>query len=48
MLKTEAARDGADGGYVPSARRIERERVKRARTRRATAVAALSTLVTAV
>ncbi|MGW1022600.1 amino acid ABC transporter permease [Streptomyces sp. NPDC002577] len=33
--------------YVPSQRRIERERYKRSRTRRATAVAALSTLVTA-
>ncbi|MFJ6751704.1 amino acid ABC transporter permease [Streptomyces sp. NPDC091266] len=43
-----AAADGPAGdGYVPSQRRIERERYKRARTRRATAVAALSTLVTA-
>ncbi|MBT2492051.1 amino acid ABC transporter permease [Streptomyces sp. ISL-96] len=33
--------------YVPSARRLERERHKRARTRRATAIAALSTLLTA-
>ncbi len=33
--------------YVPSARRLERERHRRARTRRATAVAALSTLATA-
>nr|WP_107309257.1 amino acid ABC transporter permease [Streptomyces sp. TP-A0356] len=32
--------------YVPSQRRIERERHKRARARRATAVAALSTLLT--
>ncbi|GHB09229.1 amino acid ABC transporter permease [Streptomyces chryseus] len=32
--------------YVPSARRLARERHRRARTRRATAVAALSTLVT--
>ncbi|MFG2828329.1 amino acid ABC transporter permease [Streptomyces sp. NPDC048434] len=47
-LKTRAAQDGADGGYVPSSRRIERERFRRARARRATAVAALSTLVTAV
>ncbi|GAA1360499.1 amino acid ABC transporter permease [Streptomyces beijiangensis] len=31
--------------YVPSARRIERERYRRARTRRATAIAATSTLV---
>ncbi|MFJ2439716.1 amino acid ABC transporter permease [Streptomyces sp. NPDC087658] len=37
---------GTDDGYTPSARRIERERHKRARARRATAVAALSTLVT--
>ncbi|MCL7495145.1 amino acid ABC transporter permease [Streptomyces sp. MCA2] len=48
MLKAPVAQDGADGGYVPSPRRIERERFKRARARRATAVAALSTLVTAV
>lgn len=33
-------------GYVPSQRRLERERYKRARARRATAIAALSTLVT--
>ncbi|MFF3753661.1 amino acid ABC transporter permease [Streptomyces sp. NPDC002018] len=44
---------GTDGhagedGYTPSARRLERERYKRARARRATAVAALSTLVTGV
>ncbi|MFD8968128.1 amino acid ABC transporter permease [Streptomyces sp. NPDC059568] len=39
--------DGADG-YTPSARRLERERYKRARARRATAIAALSTLVTGV
>ncbi|MFI9308632.1 amino acid ABC transporter permease [Streptomyces triculaminicus] len=32
--------------YVPSARRLERERFKRARARRAAAVAAVSTLVT--
>ncbi|MFD7896810.1 amino acid ABC transporter permease [Streptomyces sp. NPDC059743] len=38
---------GADG-YTPSARRLERERYKRARARRATAIAALSTLVTGV
>ncbi|MFI5805284.1 amino acid ABC transporter permease [Streptomyces sp. NPDC051561] len=35
-------------GYVPSARRLARERHKRGRTRRATAIAALSTLITAV
>ncbi|MFF3545637.1 amino acid ABC transporter permease [Streptomyces platensis] len=46
MLKTRTTQEGADDGYVPSARRIERERFRRARARRATAVAALSTLVT--
>ncbi|MER6029138.1 amino acid ABC transporter permease [Streptomyces sp. NPDC001851] len=46
---TGAATDGVSGdGYVPSERRLERERHQRARARRATAVAALSTLVTAV
>ncbi|MDG5802829.1 amino acid ABC transporter permease [Streptomyces ossamyceticus] len=39
---------GGDDGYVPSARRLDRERYKRARSRRATGIAALSTLVTAV
>ncbi|MFJ5994523.1 amino acid ABC transporter permease [Streptomyces sp. NPDC092370] len=34
-------------GYVPSQRRLERERHRRARARRATAIGALSTLVTA-
>ncbi|MEU0894087.1 amino acid ABC transporter permease [Streptomyces massasporeus] len=34
--------------YVPSPRRLDRERHKRARARRATAIGALSTLVTAV
>ncbi|MFJ9420091.1 amino acid ABC transporter permease [Streptomyces sp. NPDC101227] len=38
----------ADDAYVPSPRRIERERFRRARARRATAIAALSTLVTGV
>ncbi|AJT68502.1 amino acid ABC transporter permease [Streptomyces chattanoogensis] len=38
---------GTDG-YVPSQRRIDRERFKRTRARRAAAVAALSTLVTGV
>ncbi|MFI9048833.1 amino acid ABC transporter permease [Streptomyces sp. NPDC053427] len=38
----------ADDAYVPSARRIERERFRRARARRATAIAALSTLVTGI
>ncbi|MFE1171938.1 amino acid ABC transporter permease [Streptomyces sp. NPDC058773] len=46
VVKAPTAREAADDGYVPSARRIERERFRRARARRATAVAALSTLVT--
>ncbi|MEV7367034.1 amino acid ABC transporter permease [Streptomyces sp. NPDC091299] len=57
FVKEESGQDGADDdadtprgddGYVPSQRRIEREAYKRARARRATAIAALSTLVTAV
>ncbi|MEU2746373.1 amino acid ABC transporter permease [Streptomyces collinus] len=40
-------RDAADD-YMPSQRRRDRERYKRARARRATAIGALSTLVTAV
>ncbi|MFF9479331.1 amino acid ABC transporter permease [Streptomyces sp. NPDC014733] len=36
-----------DDGYVPSARRLARERYRRTRARRAVAVAAVSTLVTA-
>ncbi|WP_406474213.1 amino acid ABC transporter permease [Streptomyces platensis] len=46
MLKTRTAPEADGDGYVPSARRIERERFRRTRARRATAVAALSTLVT--
>lgn len=48
MRDTDGAGDMPGGGaaYVPSQRRIERERYKRARARRATAIAALSTLVT--
>ncbi|WP_438270736.1 amino acid ABC transporter permease [Streptomyces platensis] len=46
VLKTRTAPEADGDGYVPSARRIERERFRRARARRATAVAALSTLVT--
>ncbi|MET8245404.1 amino acid ABC transporter permease [Streptomyces sp. NPDC005202] len=55
VTKEESGREGADDkgdmsggddGYVPSQRRIERERYKRARARRATGIAALSTLVT--
>ncbi|MEU8682695.1 amino acid ABC transporter permease [Streptomyces sp. NPDC048611] len=45
-MKTPVTPEGTGDGYAPSARRIERERFKRARARRATAVAALSTLVT--
>ncbi|MFE5219708.1 MULTISPECIES: amino acid ABC transporter permease [unclassified Streptomyces] len=55
VTKGESAREGADdegdmtaeGAYTPSERRLARERHKRARARRATALAALSTLVTA-
>ncbi|OIJ69026.1 ABC transporter permease [Streptomyces mangrovisoli] len=56
VAQTDSGREGADGeggmagaddAYTPSQRRIERERHKRARARRATAIAALSTLVTA-
>ncbi|MFF0158521.1 amino acid ABC transporter permease [Streptomyces sp. NPDC005263] len=54
VTKEESGQEGADGrdgatggdGYAPSQRRIEREAYKRARSRRATAVAALSTLAT--
>ena len=38
----------SEDSYTPSERRLERERHKRARSRRATAIAALSTLVTTV
>ncbi|MFJ3301600.1 amino acid ABC transporter permease [Streptomyces sp. NPDC086549] len=47
---SDGGEDGMPGtgdGYVPSRRRLDRERYKRTRTRRATAIAALSTLVTA-
>ncbi|MCI3243988.1 MULTISPECIES: amino acid ABC transporter permease [Streptomyces] len=45
----DPGRDGGHGdAYVPSQRRLERERYKRARARRATAIAAASTLVTGV
>ncbi|MGW0863720.1 amino acid ABC transporter permease [Streptomyces sp. NPDC002611] len=43
-----AEREERDGGYVPSQRRLDRERYKRARARRATAIGALSTLVIGV
>jgi polar amino acid transport system permease protein len=58
VIKEESGEDSGESGmpgtssgrdedtYVPSQRRIERERHKRARARRATAIAALSTLVT--
>ncbi|MFJ2647561.1 amino acid ABC transporter permease [Streptomyces sp. NPDC087420] len=49
-IRKESGEDGGGsaGGdtYTPSARRLERERFKRVRARRATAIAALSTLVT--
>jgi polar amino acid transport system permease protein len=57
LTKQESGQEGADGeggmsaagdGYVPSQRRLDRERYKRARARRATAIGALSTLVTGV
>jgi polar amino acid transport system permease protein len=57
VVKDESGRESADdkgdmpgGGdaYVPSQRRLDRERHKRTRARRATAIAAVSTLVTAV
>ncbi|EPD57859.1 amino acid ABC transporter permease [Streptomyces sp. HGB0020] len=45
----DPGRDGGHGdAYVPSQRRLERERYKRARARRATAIASASTLVTGV
>lgn len=45
----DPGRDGGHGdAYVPSQRRLERERYKRARACRATAIAAASTLVTGV
>ncbi|WP_329247473.1 amino acid ABC transporter permease [Streptomyces sp. NBC_01478] len=57
VVKGESGREAADdkgdmpgGGdaYVPSQRRLDRERHKRTRARRATAIAAVSTLVTVV
>ncbi|MEU6308815.1 amino acid ABC transporter permease [Streptomyces chartreusis] len=57
VTKEESGQEGADGDggvsgagddYVPSQRRLDRERHKRARARRATAIGALSTLVTGV
>ncbi|MGW1379381.1 amino acid ABC transporter permease [Streptomyces sp. NPDC002446] len=47
LEKGDEVREPDGDGYAPSPRRIERERFKRARARRAAAVAALSTLVTA-
>ncbi|MEV0242263.1 amino acid ABC transporter permease [Streptomyces sp. NPDC050674] len=46
--ETGSGEHQATDGYVPSRRRLERERHKRTRARRATALGALSTLVTAV
>jgi polar amino acid transport system permease protein len=43
-----SGKEAPGDAYVPSQRRLERERYKRTRARRATAIAALSTLVTAV
>lgn len=48
LTKDEAGRESAGDSYAPSRRRIERDAFKRARSRRATAIAAVSTLVTAV
>ncbi|MEV5353066.1 amino acid ABC transporter permease [Streptomyces sp. NPDC086081] len=42
----EFSAGSAHDGYVPSARRLERERHRRRRARRATAIGAVSTLVT--
>jgi polar amino acid transport system permease protein len=56
VVKDDSGREATDdkgdmpgGGdaYVPSQRRLDRERYKRARARRATAIAAVSTLITA-
>ncbi|MFD3503164.1 amino acid ABC transporter permease [Streptomyces sp. NPDC058676] len=46
LTKDESGQESE--GYVPSQRRIDREAYKRARSRRATAIAALSTLITGV
>ncbi|MFI1720242.1 amino acid ABC transporter permease [Streptomyces sp. NPDC020489] len=50
LTKDESGAPSADPGdsYTPSERRLARERHQRARSRRATALGALSTLVTAV
>lgn len=52
VVKDEPGGSSGEGdireAYVPSQRRIERERYKRTRSRRATAIAALSTLITGV
>ncbi|AYC42119.1 amino acid ABC transporter permease [Streptomyces griseorubiginosus] len=48
LTKDETGQEGAGDSYTPSQRRIERDAFKRARSRRATAIAAVSTLVTAV
>ncbi|MFC8824501.1 amino acid ABC transporter permease [Streptomyces sp. NPDC057137] len=45
-LDNRLAKPGSDDGYVPSERRVARDRHRRARARRATAIAAVSTLVT--
>ncbi|MEU5039829.1 amino acid ABC transporter permease [Streptomyces griseorubiginosus] len=48
LTKDEAGQESGGDSYTPSQRRIERDAFKRARSRRATAIAAVSTLVTAV
>ncbi|WP_320773808.1 amino acid ABC transporter permease [Streptomyces sp. CRN 30] len=48
MTVTKEAEPGRDDPYVPSERRLARERHRRARNRRAALIATLSTLATAV
>ncbi|WP_020137596.1 amino acid ABC transporter permease [Streptomyces sp. 351MFTsu5.1] len=48
LTKDETGEESGGDSYTPSQRRIERDAFKRARSRRATAIAAVSTLVTAV
>ncbi|MFF7049218.1 amino acid ABC transporter permease [Streptomyces griseorubiginosus] len=48
LTKDETGQESGGDSYTPSQRRIERDAFKRARSRRATAIAAVSTLVTAV
>ncbi|MEV7415584.1 amino acid ABC transporter permease [Streptomyces sp. NPDC089919] len=46
--KSSVAGPAEEDGYVPSARRLERERIRRGRARRAALTAAVSMLITAV